>query len=96
MSQYDAAAQPMYQCFTRNPTNAPFTAVPETIDMDEENTALGPVPDDGRELDLSSPDRIPDDLLNRVLWYAARHNDHCPVPRHAAFVNVVKGKDDDD
>jgi len=96
MSQYDAAAQPMYQCFTPDPTNAPFTAVPETIDMDEKNTALGPVPDEGRELDLSSPDRIPDDLLNRVLWYAVRHNDHCPVPRHAAFVNVVKGKDDDD
>ena len=37
LSQFDAAANPMFACFTDKPDVTPYTAVPARIDLDAKN-----------------------------------------------------------
>ena len=39
MSQYDAAATPMYNAFQATPNSTPFTARPARVPLDEKNDA---------------------------------------------------------
>ncbi len=96
MSQYDAAATPMYKSFTLQPDNQPYLLLPETVDMDEINTALNNRIDENFELDLSAPDRIPDDILTRQLWKSVKGwVSEAPAPKRAAFIATDLANGDD-
>jgi hypothetical protein len=85
MSQFDAAATPMWSCFTPTADTAAFTALPAQVDINARNT--GASPSASRHFDLSDPDRIPDGLFNAVLWKAIKGEaSPVPQPRRAAFV----------
>jgi hypothetical protein len=66
LTRLDAAAPAMEACFTAKPDLRPYTALPNRVPLDEMNPA-GPAV----ALDFTRPDRIPDDVLNRILWRAA-------------------------
>jgi hypothetical protein len=75
MSQYDAAATPMYESFTNQADPTPYTALPARIDV----TAINPPDAYGArasaELDFSDYDRLTvadQDTLNRVLWHSIK------------------------
>ncbi len=77
LSQQDAAAVPMVECFTDQPDLAPFTALPNRVALDERNPKK--VAAAAASQDLSRPDRIDDDAFNRVIWYSVRGEEPYPV-----------------
>ena len=97
MSQYDAAATPLYRSFTATPDTAAFTAASPGVDIDARNTAMSPSALLSARFDLTRADAVPDALLNEVLWKAVKgENSIVPAPRRSAFVKVAKEKEDKD
>jgi YVTN family beta-propeller protein len=97
MSQYDAAATPLFNSFTATPDTSAYTAVPAGIDINQRNTAMTPSAILSAQFDLSRADAVPDALLNRVLWKAVKgENSTVPAPRRSAFVKVAAISKDDD
>ncbi len=96
MSQYDAAAEPLWRCFNRTATHSPFKSLPNKVDLNLKNTAETAMSRISDKFDFSKEDRIPDAQFNAVIW-AAIHGikSVCPAPVHAAFVTVQKEDDDD-
>jgi YVTN family beta-propeller protein len=87
MSQYDAAATPMWRCFTTGIDLAPFHSLPANIDLDEKNLAWNELAKRSAGLDFTKEDRVPDNLFNEILWKGIRGMDaQVPPPRRAAFV----------
>ena len=98
MNIQDAIANPMTDCFTANPDMTPYQAIPNKIPIDELNPPLSSLT--GKALHYAKKSMLPefegvdagnDDLLNRILWYAAKGN----TPYPAKFASAV-GDDDDD
>ncbi len=99
MSQYDAAATPMFNAFQSTPDLRPYTTVPARYDLQEKNIKTTWGEKMSRTMDFSKEDAVDDLLLNKVIWQAVRgENSQIPPPTHAGFVFVHdKGdKDDDD
>ncbi len=95
MSQYDAAATPMWRCFAKNANLSVYQAKPETIDLNDKNVATNLWQLKSETFDLSKEDRIPDDEFTEVVWKAVKgENAIVPAPTHAAFLK--SDKDDDD
>ena len=95
MSQYDAAATPMYRCFTAKADTAQFTHHDANVDLYEYNLAMGELNRKSELMDFSQPDRVPDIELSMLLWKSIRGTTPYPGIRRAAFVSVHKDGDDD-
>ena len=96
MSQYDAAALPMFRSFTAKPDTKPYTHFPELVDMEQKNTAMGELGIESEGFDLSAADRIPEWQLNKALWQSIKAGADVPAPRRAAFVSLRERKDGDE
>ena len=98
MSQYDAAATPMYNAFDTTPDPAPYTHVAARVPLDEKNDWASPGAAASMRMDFTQPDRIPDLELNRIIWQSIRGRDSVmPPPRRTGFIKpIVTGDDDDD
>ena len=97
MSQYDAAATPMFACFTNTPTLTPYTHIPANIDLEAKNTAMTESARQSEKLDLRYADKIDDRLFNEIIWKAVKGEQSVmPVPKRGAFLLVSKKDDDDD
>jgi YVTN family beta-propeller protein len=95
MSQYDAAAEPMWRCFRATPDTTAFHAVPPRVDLFEKNTARNEWQRKSEEFNFGKEDRVPDALFNEVLWGALR-GEPSPAPRRAGFVQVIESEADDE
>ncbi len=97
MSQYDAAATPLWSCFAATPDTSAYTVSPAEVDLNRRNTASTHSAELSGHFDLSDADRIPDDLMNAVLWKAVKGEESLvPQPRRSAFVQTPsKHKDRD-
>ncbi len=87
MSQYDAAATPMWRCFTAAPDLTPFRALPAQVDIEERNVAVNELSRISETFNLAQVDAVPDRLFNEVLWKALMGTE-MPAPRRAAWVWV--------
>ncbi len=97
MSQYDAAAEPMWRCFTDTAFHPPFNSLPCELDLNEKNTAMNEWQKRSEEFDFRGEDRVPDREMNEVLWYGLRGESVAlPAPMRAAFVKWEPKKDEDD
>lgn len=85
MNIQDAIANPMTSCFTSTPDLTPYKAEPARIRIDEMNAALSEL--NGKALHFAKKSLLPefdkvdsgdDDLLNRILWFAAKGNTSYP------------------
>lgn len=95
MSQYDAAATPMFACFTNTPTLTPYTHRPATVDLDAKNTAMTEPARQSEKIDLRYADRVDDRLFNEIIWKAIKgENAVMPAPKRGAFLKIVDGDDD--
>lgn len=95
MTQYDAAATPMFRSFTTTPTLTPYQSVPANVDLNARNTAATNSAKRSAQLDFADVDRIDDNLFNEILWKGLRGEEALvPAPRRSAFVRVVKRDDD--
>jgi Phosphoesterase family len=91
MSQYDAAAMPMYKCFTATPDFTAFQSVPSNIDLNEKNTKNTESARLSETFDFSKEDRIPDMVFSEVIWKAVKGEDSkMPAPRRSAFVKMIE------
>ncbi len=91
MSQYDAAAQPMWRSFTSEFNLTPFTVRAANIDLLEKNTAMNEWQRRSEKFNLTKEDAVPDLEFNRVLWHGLKGNDiPFPGPKRAAFFNQTK------
>lgn len=86
MTQYDAAAKPMFDVFTRKAQDDVYTLKAAETDLYAKNTPSSPGAAVSMKMDFNGYDRAPEDSLNRVLWAEAKGKD-TPYPGvHRAFV----------
>jgi YVTN family beta-propeller protein len=97
MSQYDAAATPMFAAFATMPDPSPYTARPARVDIHEANREDAPGAQASLLMNLEKPDLAPELELNEILWKAVRGRDaDMPPPIRAAFVRPVEDEDGDE
>jgi Phosphoesterase family len=75
LSQYDAAARPMYAAFTDKADLSPYKSELARIDLNTKNrdTAYGAAR--SAKMDFSEYDRVNDFELNEILWRAIKGKD---------------------
>ncbi len=94
LSQFDAAATPMFRSFTDKADTAPYAHEPARVDLNTKNTALAYGADRSSRMDFSAYDRADDFELNEILWHAVKGKD-APMPpavRRAIALRVVLKK----
>ena len=95
MSQYDAAAEPMWRCFSNKPDLTPFETKPLLTNINALNTIENAWQRKSESFDFSREDRIPDRQFTEVIWKAIKgENSVVPAPRRAAFVKESAKKED--
>ena len=72
MSQYDAAATPMWRSFTATPDMKSFVALPANVDLNEKNTSTTASAKLSETFDFSKEDMIPDLIFSSVIWKAVK------------------------
>ena len=72
MTQYDAAAMPMYASFTSARDLAPFAHVPPQVDVNAKNAATAWGAKASLAMDFSDYDRAPEFELNEIIWKSVR------------------------
>ena len=99
MNIQDAIASPMTDCFVSEPDLTPYTSVLNIIPLFEMNKPLTSL--SGRALHFAKKSMLPefdgvdsgnDDLLNRILWYAAKGN----LPYPSKYAGAVRRPQEDD
>lgn len=98
MSQYDAAAVPLFDCFTDKPDLASYRARPAGVSLTVKNTENNTSSLRSGRWDFSREDRAPDLDLNEVVWKSVKgENSIMPAPRRSAFVKLeTKTEKDED
>jgi hypothetical protein len=95
LSQYDAAARPMFNSFAAEPDLTAYTHEPARIDLNAKNTRLTYGADRSGKMDFSEYDRIDDFELNEILWHAVMGADAPEPPavrRAIAFRSLTGSK----
>jgi phospholipase C len=97
MSQYDAAAEPMWRCFTSAADNNPFLAVAANVNLNDKNEKVTASSRISETLDFSKEDRIPDLVFSEVIWKAVKGEESkMPAPRRSAFLKTADKEEDED
>ncbi len=97
MSQYDAAAIPMYKCFTPAFDKTPFAHRKNNIDLDEMNIEVNDNSRKSGKMDFSKPDLINDLEMSKIVWQSVKGlHSEMPAPKRSAFITVGQKEDDDD
>lgn len=96
MSQFDAAALPMYASFQARPNLAPYVHRPANVDLNAKNLADAWGAAESERMNLAQEDRADDLLLNEVVWRSVKGADSpMPPPVRAAFFRADQDGDDD-
>lgn len=94
MTQFDAAAAPMFNSFASTLNPEPFVALPAKVDLRATNTIAAW----GSEIkfNFAKEDAADDLLFNEVIWRSVKGKDQpMPAPVRAGFVVVKAGRDED-
>lgn len=83
MTQYDAAAMPMYNSFRETPELKPYAVVAPKIDVNERNTLRAWGAKASMEMNLDEVDEAPMFALNEIIWKSVMGADSpMPAPVH--------------
>ncbi len=94
MSQFDAAATPMYHSFQARPDLRPYAHRVPKVDRAAKNTAAAWGAQMSEKFDLAKEDQADDLLFNEVIWRSVKGpNSPMPAPVRAAFVFPHEDKD---
>lgn len=93
MTQYDAAATPMWRCFADAPKPFDFTAIVPNVNLADKNVAVNEWQRRSELFDFAKEDSNNDVEFNLVLWHGLKGNIPFPGPRRAAFVMAGKVED---
>lgn len=95
MNIQDAIANPMTDCFIAEPDASPYRVIRSNIPLDEMNKPMASL--SGKALHYAKKSMLPefsgvdsgnDDLLNRILWFAAKGN----IPYPAKYAGATRDK----
>ncbi|HVX14943.1 MAG TPA: bifunctional YncE family protein/alkaline phosphatase family protein [Pirellulales bacterium] len=96
MSQFDAAARPMYGSFQAEPDLEGFQHRPARADLQARNPTSGWGVEQSAQLDFGREDAADDILLNEIIWRSVRGPDsRMPPPVRASFV-IARADDDEE
>ncbi len=97
MSQYDAAAEPMWRCFTGAPDLTPFIALPANVNLNDKNNKETASAKLSEQFDFTKEDRAPDLLFSRVIWKAVKGEESImPAPVRSAFVKIAEEEEEEE
>ena len=84
LSQYDAAATPLWNAFSRRLDSTAFSALPNTWPLDQLNPRAfrSRIP----SRDLAAADAADEALLNWEIWTSVRPGERLPISRHAGLL----------
>lgn len=92
MTQFDAAATPMWRSFTNKPDFTSFNFQPINVDLNDknpDNTKLGKL---SEKFNWDKEDAVPDLIFNEILWQGIKGK-RAPSPVRAAFLNTDDKED---
>jgi YVTN family beta-propeller protein len=90
MSQYDAAAEPMWRCFDTKINRTPFNAIKPIVNLNDTNIKVDELSTSSERFDFSKEDMVPDLLFNQILWKAIKgKNSNMPAPKRSAFLKII-------
>jgi len=100
MSQFDAAATPMWECFQQDLDSTGFDVLAATYNLEEKNKDHNSLSEISDRFNLEIMDAVPDLLGQQVIWKSIKGlNSKMPAPVRSAFVlhknDVEIGEDDD-
>ena len=90
MTQYDAAATPMWKCFDSTAKPFVFSAIAPKINTKEVNTVRNEWQQKSEKLNFVMEDSNNDNEFNKILWHGLKGNIPYPAPRRAAFVTPTE------
>ncbi|MBA2301844.1 MAG: hypothetical protein H0W08_04355 [Acidobacteria bacterium] len=97
MSQYDAAATPMYNAFQPKPDATPYRGLPARIRLDERNGADAWGAAASIAMNFEEADLTPEYELNEILWKSVRGAaSPTPPPVRAGFIRVIEPGDEEE
>jgi YVTN family beta-propeller protein len=97
MSQFDAAARPMYNSFTGTADLSGFDKRPAQVDLQERNGRNAPMARIAQKMNFSREDANPDVLFNEIIWKSVKGADSVmPAPIRAAFIRPLPEADHED
>jgi DNA-binding beta-propeller fold protein YncE len=93
MSQYDAAATPMYNAFQPTPNATPYKALPARVPLDEKNGTDAWGAAASLAMNFEEADMTPEYELNEIVWKSVR-GAHSPMPPpvRAGFIRIIEDK----
>jgi len=95
MSQYDAAATPMFRSFSSIPNAMPFIHELPRTNLFELNVKDTPSAQKSAKFDFKKEDSIPDLEFSEVIWKAVKgENSVMPAPRRAAILATTEEIED--
>ncbi len=102
MTQYDAAATPLWRSFTSQADNSGFDHLPANVDLNDRNPGKTAMAILSEKYEWSKEDAVPDLVFNEILWQGIK-GIPAPSPVRAAFLKRnhredrgLKDDDDDD
>jgi hypothetical protein len=93
LTQYDAGATPMFNCFQKKAKITSYLALTPKVDMTARNTPKSPGAKQSARMNFRGYDLAPEDELNRILWRVAKGPDvPYPTPIHRAVFTEPAAK----
>jgi YVTN family beta-propeller protein len=87
MTQFDAAALPMYAVFQAKADLTPYEYTHAHVDLNDRNSVASWGAAESGKMDFRDADAADDRALNEIIWRSVRGSDRpMPPPVHAAFV----------
>jgi YVTN family beta-propeller protein len=87
MSQYDAAATPLFNAFQGTPNLAPYKRLTPAVALDEKNPATAAGAAASSAMNFNDADLTPEEPLNEIIWRSVKGPDvPMPPPRRSVFV----------
>lgn len=93
MTQYDAAATPLWRSFTQQPDFTTFSYLPANINLNDKNPSNTKMAILSEKFDWSKEDAVPDLTFNEILWQGLKEKP-APTPVRAAFLKINEEDDD--
>jgi DNA-binding beta-propeller fold protein YncE len=90
LSKFDYFSRSLADVFTETPDLKPYQAVTPTANMEELNPAKTAAAILSQDLDFSRPDRVNDELFNRILWLMIKGDQREPAVATKAPLHILQ------
>jgi DNA-binding beta-propeller fold protein YncE len=90
LSKFDYFSRPLDDIFAANPDVTPFDPITPKQDLNEKNPQNTAAARMSEGLDLSAPDRVDDQVYNRLLWLMLKGDTPQPAVRNRAPLHLLE------